>query len=134
MFLCNNNNNNYYYYCCCRVVLFFPDKAVNIGLQVGWGGNFSGLADQELALEIPSGIRGTRLVLEEFPDLGGGLALDLSQLHQNSGKVFRFGKIRNCRVVVEFLPTKFTAGESKDYEFASVLLIKTLELGILAVG
>lgn len=110
------------------------DEALNVGFQVGGDRNLSGFADQELSFKVPSGIGSPRLVLEELPDLGGGLSLDFPQLHEDSGKVFGLGKFRNGGVVVEFLPTKFTAGESKDYEFASVLLIKTLELGILAVG
>ncbi len=119
---------------CCCVVLFFPDEALDIGLQVGWDRDLSCLADQELALEVPSGIGGASLVLEEFPDLGSGIALDLSQLHQNAGKILLGGEFRNRRVVVEFLPTKFTAGESKYHEFIAIFLVEFLELGILAVG
>jgi len=113
--------------------LLLSDKARNIGFQVGWDRNHSGLADQELSLKVPARIRGAGLFLEELPDLGGCLALDFSQLHQDSGKVFRFGKFRNCRVVVEFLPTKLSAGESKNHEFVAVLLVEFLELCVLAV-
>jgi len=107
---------------------------LNVGFQVGGDRNLSGLADQELSFKVPSGIGSPRLVLEELPDLGGGFSLDFSQLHEDSGKVFALGKFRNGGVVVEFLPTKFPAGESKNHEFVAVLLVELLELGVLAVG
>jgi len=113
---------------------FLVDEALDIGFQVRWDGYVTGLADEELALEIPQGIPGAGFVLEELPDLGRCIALDLSQLHHDSGKVFRFGKFGDFIVLFEFLPSEFPARESKNHELVPVLLVEALELGILAVG
>jgi len=117
-----------------RSPLFFPDEALNVGFQVSWYRDISGLANQELSFKVPQGIRGAGLVLEEFPDLGRCVALDFSQLHHDSGKVFLFGEFRNGRVVVKLLPTVLPAGESENHELVPMLLVEPLELGVLAVG
>jgi len=112
----------------------FVAEALDVGFQVRRNGHVSGLADEELALEVPNGIPGAGLFLEELPDLGRCIALDLSQLHHDSGKVFGFGKLGNGLVLFELLPSPFPARESDNHELAPELLVEALELGILAGG
>lgn len=71
-------------------LFFFFDilinEALNVRFQVGWDGNFTGLADEKLSLKIPNGIAGTRLVLKELPNLGRGVALDFPSFIRTPGK------------------------------------------------
>lgn len=110
------------------------DEFLNVGFQVRGDGDLSLLADQKFALEVPDGIAGARLVLEELPDLGAAVALDLSQLHHDAGKALLLGEFRNFLVIVKLLPAVLPAGESKNHELAPVLLVEARELCVLAVG
>ena len=113
----------------------FVHEAVDVGLEVRRNGDVPGLAHQEPALEIPRGVRGSRLSLEEPPDLRGGGAPDLPEFHQDPGEVLRRGEAGDGLVGVEFLPSEFPAGKPEDHELVlPVFLPEPLEPGVFAVG
>jgi len=110
---------------------FLVNEALDVGFQVRRDGNLAGLAHQELPLEVPNGIPRTGFVLEELPDLGRGIALDLGQLHEDAREVLRLGKLRDVGIEFELLPPVFAARESENYELFPVYLVEFPELGVL---
>jgi len=115
---------------------FFLDETLDVRLEVFCvgDGNVPRLGDEELALEVPLGALGARLGLEELPQLGGLLALDLAQLHHDAGKVLFPGELGNGLVRFVLLPGKLPRGESKDHELVAVLLVELYELLVFLVG
>jgi len=116
-----------------RRVWFLVNEALDVGFQVCRDGNLARLAHQELPLEVPNGIPRTGFVLEELPDLGRGIALDLGQLHEDAREVFRLGKVRDFGIEFELLPPVFAARESENHELFPVYLVEFPELGVLGV-
>jgi len=114
----------------------FVHEPLNVGIDVlvVRRGNLSGLADQELALEVPLGVLRSGFLPQVLPELGSFVPLDLSELHHDPRKVFRLGEFRNRFVGFVLLKSVFPGREADDHELIAVLFIELDELFVLLLG
>ena len=114
-------------------------EGLDLRLDVLRNADRTGLRHEVRAVEVPAGIARPGGVSHELPEVGGGVALDAPELHEDPAvrgrEVLRGGEGPDLGVGVEFLPAVFLRGKGQDGQFLGpVLGTERLEEGVPLPG